>query len=116
MRHSGRAFECRLDETKPSEVEIGGVTRDVCLGHIESAKRPLFCASGGPDEMGAITAEVTILASDASTANVNRFIDAMLTESDLAEDRNRFRIHLTKDINACCRNEYGNQFAARSPE
>jgi len=66
--------------------------------------------------MGAITAEVTILASDASTANVNRFIDAMLTESDPAEDRNRFRIHLTKDINACCRNEYGNQFAARSPE
>ncbi|PSQ87594.1 MAG: hypothetical protein BRD42_01480 [Bacteroidetes bacterium QS_3_64_15] len=59
---------------------------------------------------------MTIPASDASTANVTRFIDAMLTESHPAEDRNRFRTRLIKGTSARCRNEYGNQFAARSPE
>ena len=39
---------------------------------------PSFVQDRGPDEMGATTAEVTIPASDASTAHVARFIDAML--------------------------------------
>lgn len=45
----------------------------------------------------------------AKAANVNRFIDAMLTGSYLPKDRDRFLSGLD-DANARCRDEYGNAF------
>ena len=46
---------------------------------------------------------------------MNRLIDAMLTGSDPAEDRNRFLTGL-KDADARCRDEHESRFVACSPE
>ncbi len=68
--------------------------------------------SAEQNEMVDTIAEIIIPATDtpgASAANVNRFIDAMVGESYLEEDRTRFMSGL-EDINARCKKNYGSPF------
>lgn len=70
--------------------------------------------SGSQNEMVATMAEIIIPATDtpgARAAQVNRFIDAMLTGSYPAEDRKRFLQGLD-DVDARCETAYGAAFNA----
>lgn len=106
----------------------------VLLGGLVSAPTAAGVLSGcrrtsGPDwspqtltteqnEMVDTIAEIIIPATDtpgARAANVNRFIDAMLTGSYPAETRDRFLAGL-QETNARCRDTYGSPFVDCTPE
>ena len=70
------------------------------------------------NEMVDTIAEIIIPATDtpgARAANVNRFVDAMLTGSYPTETRDRFLTGL-KETNARCQDTYGSPFVDCSPE
>jgi hypothetical protein len=74
--------------------------------------------SAEQNEMVDTIAEIIIPATDtpgASEANVNRFIDAMVGESYLEEDRKRFMSGL-ENVNARCKKQYGSSFVDCSAE
>jgi len=69
------------------------------------------------DEMVDTIAEIIIPATDtpgARAANVNRFVDAMLTGSYTPADRDRFLTGL-KETDARCRDAYGRAFVDCAP-
>lgn len=70
------------------------------------------------NEMVDTIAEIIIPATDtpgARAANVNRFVDAMLTGSYASTTRDRFLAGL-KETNARCQDAYGSAFVECSPE
>lgn len=74
--------------------------------------------SAEQNQMVDTIAEIIIPTTDtpgASAANVNRFVDAMVGESYLPEDRDRFLQGLD-DANARCEEAYGAPFTECTPE
>lgn len=70
------------------------------------------------NEMVSTLAEIIIPETDtpgAREAQVNRFVDALLTESYPPEDRDRFLKGLD-DVNARCQEDYGSRFVECTPD
>lgn len=104
---------------------LGGVVSAPTVAGVLSGCRRRAGADWSPQVLSAdqnqmvdTISEIIIPATDtpgASAANVNRFIDAMVGESYLPEDRDRFLGGLD-DANARCEESYGASFTECTPE